>query len=415
MVTLVDKRRLTNATDIEGGIIWVSGVNPDDEMIALAWNSELNYGTDPYGCTTTPNIYHHWLVKKSDIDAGGTYPVPHINLRGTECSDKWGHWFTYIPKKRWLYESGFKGTNCTGPKWFTIYDLTDPSSPKIIKDFEGASTNNCELYYSYYAEEVDKWLLIDSDTLQAKIATTDQLLAMTSWDQLPNAPVNPTSGACITLGGSKIICGGVIYDLKANTTSTFPDEKVIGASLNYIITHASGWNQNLVIKWYKKTDFTLAYSQTTTLVLPPWYPFVIPELDSVLIIPLFGGTGNAVYLLKPDGTLISFTLPRSVEMRLVTRTKGFFTMATKDGYLSYLLPDSYLMINKEAGKYVLRDMNNNPVPNKSVVICEQSSFLRHDFEGYGYDGCTTVTTDANGVIPIPSAFIGKSFIIIAPP
>jgi len=415
MVSFIDKRRLTNASDIEGMIAWVPGVNPDDEMIALAWNSETNYGTDPYGCTSTPNIYHHWLVKKSDIDAGGSYPVPHINLRGTECSDKWGHYFTYIPRKRWLYESGFKGTNCSGPKFFTIYDLTNPSSPKIIKDFEGASTSQCGLYFAYYAEEVDKWLLVDQDTLQAKIATTDQLLAMTSWDQLPNAPANPTKPLCVTVGGSKIICAGVIYDLKAGTTSTFPDEELIGASLNYVITRPSGWNQNISIKWYKKTDLTLAYSQTTTLGQPPWGPIVIPELDSVLIYPYFGEANNTIYLLKPDGTLMSFTLPRSVEMRLLARTKGFFTIATRDGYLSYLLPDSYLMINKEAGKYVLRDMNNNPVPNKSVVICQQSSIAKIDAEPYGYDECTTVTTDANGVIPIPSTFIGKSFIIIAPP
>jgi len=412
MVSFIDKRRLTNATDIEGAIAWVPGVNPDDEMIAIMWNSESNYGTDPYGCTTTPNIYHHWLVKKSDIDAGGTYPVPHINLRGAECTDRWARWFTYIPKKRWLFESGFRGTNCVGPKWFTIYDLTNPSSPKIVKDFEGASTSNCNSYAAHYAEEVDKWLIIDGDTLQAKIATTDQLLAMTSWDQLPNAPANPTSGHCVMVGGSKMVCGGVIYDLKANTTSTFPNEEIIGASLNYIVTKALTTSNNLVVKWYKKTDFTLAYSQTTNLVFPPWHPFVIPELDSVIIVPFWGGTGNTVYLLKPDGTMISFPLPRSVEMRLPTRTKGFFSILTRDGYFSYLLPDSYLMINKEAGKYVLRDMNNSPVPNKSVVICEQSSI---DWDRYGYDGCTTVTTDVNGVIPIPSAFIGKSFIIIAPP
>jgi len=415
MVSFIDMRRLTDASDIEGGIIWVPGVNPDDEMIAIMWNSEANYGSDPYGCTSAPNIYHHWLVKKSDIDAGGSYPVPHVNLRGTECSDKWGNVFAYIPKKRWLYESGFKGTSCSGPKFFTIYDITNPSSPKIIKDFEGASTSNCGFYYAYYAEEVDKWLLIDYDTGQAKIATTDQLLNATSWDQLPNAPANPTKGACITVGGSKIICGGVIYDLKANITSTFPDEKLIGASLNYVITLASGWNQNLTIKWYKKTDLTLAYTQTVNLVLPPWYPFVIPELDSVIIIPGFNGTSDNIYLLKPDGTLISFTLPRSVEMRLQIRFKGFYLVVTRDGYFSYLLPDLYFMINKEAGKYVLRDMNNNPVSNKSVVICEQSSIAHLDFEGYGYDGCTTVTTDANGVIPIPSTFVGKSFIIIAPP
>jgi len=415
MVSFIDMRRLTNASDIEGTIFWLSGLVENDEILAFAWESEGQYGSDPYGCTTTPNVYHSWLVKKSDIDAGGSYPVPHINLRGAECTDGWGVWFLYIPKKKWLYQSGFRGVSCSGTKFFTIYDISNPSSPKIIKDFQGTSTSICGVYHAFYAEEVDKWLIIATDTLDAKIATTDQLLNATSWDQLPNAPVKPTRDTCITLGGSKIICSGVIYDLKAETTSSFPDESVIGASLNYVITTPNKWNENITVKWYKKTDLSLAYSQTTTFKHPPWRAHVIPDIDSVLIISYYQEASDKVYVLKPDGTLLSFTLPRSVELRMLTRVNGFFVIATRDGYFSYLIPDSYLMIKKEAGKYVLRDMNNNPVSNKSVMICQQSSIGSRDEDYYGYDGCTTVTTDANGVIPIPSTFVGKSFIIIAPP
>jgi len=48
------------------GMVWELPA-PYDKYLLISWYHDQNYGSDEYGCTSTPNIFHIWLVDETQL------------------------------------------------------------------------------------------------------------------------------------------------------------------------------------------------------------------------------------------------------------------------------------------------------------------------------------------------------------
>jgi len=451
MVSVRTGMKPSNSSAIEAYKAMYIGLDPNDPWFFVRW--DVDVGSDEYGCSA--GGYHTWLVRKSVLDnPNNPIPLPstsRVNLK-PDCDGVWYNDAQWVPSKKWLILTGFRGTNCSGPLVASIFDLSNPSSPQLIKELatSGSSSDGCEGLVLHYFEDLDVFALVADMTLSAGhntpvyIVNRADLFNATSLDQVmtPSNQVgqlqnmNPaafvfSSPFNVVVGKKVYFANGQVLDVANRTLSnplpgypsTFKPEFIAASrSRIYIIDRGPSnatirvYDLNLNLLLSINTGYPSSQSES-------WHianSLVPLDNDYVIWYDFFA---DAVKLIDPSGnitTLLTNAMGVTGPKYLAKHRSPTGEIYTVCGGVSggtpmkAIIPDSFKRFVKVSDTvYKLVDQNNNPVPNATVYIC----LPRYRYHMYALDGdaCVQATTDSQGNVTIPSSFYGKSIQLINPP
>jgi len=424
MVSLTRLAQISNLSDVIGTLVVIK--HPSGRFVYKPWYHDRNYGSDEYGCTSLPNIFHHWLLKLEDVEAGNL--ANHINLLGTECTDLVHITSSYVPQKKALLIAGYTyvGAN-TGYPRVVIVDLSDPLNPRVIKDLRHSRSGSPARTAVVYSAKHDKMLIgVLGPETAVYYGTWDEVLNASNIDSLTKLAdgywgMLPIDNDRVMIGGPS---GRAVVDLSTMTVQTPSDNPNID-NLG-----------NLVHRTYDKL---------VTIVVDTTYKIRFLDLDLNVVSEFDTGLPKPDNLEKlwiaTDGINVVVIDNHNMKILLVDPTNGI--KATTDisevcawgdlvdkGYILCtdfiegtgkfvkLVLDGYYSVSRQNNKVCLSDEAGNPVTNKTVYVCRSeisSPALDSAYQELpGFERtCTQVTTDSNGCIDLSGLEPGV-YVILAP-
>ena len=415
MPTLTDLLTFSTLTDVD----FVSGLvvlrNLDEEWVFFAWYHDANYGNDEYGCTSLPNIFHNWLMKRSDIEAGND---THINVLGNECTDFVCTSAVYVPSKKILILAGYHYTS-DGNGYPAIYiiDVSDPANPTIIKHLQHSSAG-ATYNYVYYSVKHDKILIGVrlGDTVRIYYGSYDEVLNANNIDDLPYidgyrdiCPIDEDRVWVL----NPLTLAEAILDLSTMsvTSSSLGVLKLIRLRSKIAGFYKTG-NNTVGIKIFD-LDLNLLGDIDTGIA---WTSRTLYAVDNRALI--IAGTDWAV--VDETGIIAQGTLSKSCLRG--DRSRDGFILCTpgegSTGTIRKLTPDTGYKIVKVSDTVVqVLDLDGNPVANKTVYVAEVrgSTASERNVQKVSTPGAfTELTTDSEGKVDL-SSYAGKTVVIIVPP
>lgn len=410
MVTETKLAQVAGLNDVEGFIYPLP--KPLDKYIYVFWYHDIQYASDEYGCTTLPNIFHHWLVDVTQLTEQTPPNVPHINLFGSECTP-----YVYFRQVQFFQRQGKLYMLLGGYEYGSyvkiaaLIDITNPANPvvvKVLKDTQGSSWWNS--HKPLYFPARDEILLVSLNGI-GRACKFDQFLNATDFTSCPQifstGFSSAVDGFIANFTEDKVYIAvsdyntqntyRAIYD--ATGTVTTITQSIGQVNAKYALVFVVSGGNVTRIDLVDKSTLSVVSSINVNMPFSEYYAIDIG--DGAMF--LFNGTSK-IYIIKYTGEVYEYTLSQAYygagyisgsfyAFKHVSdiRTSGEIYRITIDNYY-YVERDP----NDPTGKtFILKDKAGNPVPNKTIVIAKHPCIL-------GVDGYVTATTDASGKFTLPS-------------
>ncbi|MCD6418471.1 hypothetical protein J7M00_06795 [bacterium] len=425
MVQVVKLLQLSNISDIEVSsgikILKING----EEWVFFGWYHDTQYGSDEYGCTSTPNIFHNWLMKRSDLEAGKT---DHINITGSECNSFITLGVQYLPSRKWLMVHGYTYTSGgTGYPRLAIYDVSDPNNPQVVKDIQSSSSVSSVFTHALYNEKHDKILISWKPTLKLYYGSFNDLLNASKIEDLPNVIDGydvfysidddrvivcdnahfPSTCYIMDLDTMQIETSGINLDLPKTRT------------INYLVTLAKSDSNNIVVQFRSLNDLSVIKSYDLGVSWGSKTPQPMPIGDDVAV---FDFSNSKIHVVNKDNGLVqTIDLPKvCVEGDISndgTIICADFNMAGNS--INKLVADIYYKVIFNGASVCIEDNQGQPLANKNIYVGEIGGTNQLDrwqmIRGYSLpSSLDSKTTGSDGCIDL-SEYNGKAVVIIVPP
>ena len=403
MVQLVTLLTLSSYNDvgISPGPVVLRFLSP--EYIYIEWYHDTQYPNDEYGCTSLPNIFHHWLMKREDLEAGKD---THINLLGSECTDFLGSFPTVSIRRKALIIGGYRYTGPNmGPPKVVIVDISNPESPSVIKELElSTSASDYPPARVLYSEKHDLILIGYSfPSVKLHYGTWDEVINASHIDDLPSIdgysdPWPIDGDKCIVRGSA----GTAVFDFTTKTATplTLPGAhpKFLRTPSYLVIVYETDTN-TIGVQFRDVSDLSLVGDIDTGKSYPSDDDLLleVPVGDKVVIIDsdrkvmfsvdVNGNIGDEVSI--PD---VCAWGDRSNDGTILCTDVGY----GPGGRIKKLVGDTYYSVTLSNGKACIKDNAGNPVPNKQVFVAVVGTGRNSIRKGLGYDGLDNVTVRTTG-------------------
>jgi len=408
--------RVDTATDVEAFAI--NFPKPYDKYLLAFWYRDVSYGSDSFGCTTLPNIFHWWILDKTQLTGQTGTAVPHYNLFGNECRAE-----VLFANAQFFMRSGLKlltsgyvyGGNYQ--KFVALFDLSDPTKPTLIKELLDVSTpagGYWNLLRALYHPPTDEIyvLSINGDVRYAKYTDFLNATDFSSLTLVGNLGFSPATGGILPFSSGKLMVNASQYggtgvwngllDVSTKTLTRY-------TSLDAYQGHVSGRKYLLGLKISNntltgidvidKTNMSVLRSLTLNIALASQNPWI--DLGDYLAqIVIDGKTFRVINLT--DGSYFDIILPYPMfgSNLIAGKIYGFNWVSgiNTTGELYELTLDAYYYLDYDptTKKAVLKDQAGSPVPNKTVIISKLFAPSRDS----GFEKDVTKTSDASGVIDL---------------
>jgi len=424
MPSIVKLVSISTLDDVEimSGIHLLRGL--PEEILFLGWYHDVHYGNDEYGCTSVPNIFHNWLVKRSDLEAG---QLTHVNALGSECTDFVAGRIEYIPDKKLLILGGYRYTS-TGagyPKVIFI-DVTDPENPSVLKEIEYPSEYTGSPYATPLYNPKHNLLFIGvHKAFKVYYDTLENVMNVTSIDQIPNSIdgyyiVYPLDEDRILMMSSGNTLDG--YDIVNQQIISLGWEFGISfRTPNYLVYVYKDANNHVIVRFVNLSDLSIANEYNTNSEVSGWvhdYVTIIGAGDKVIVI---NAESNELFVVDPDnGIEYSTTLPEQCVWGARTDDGIIYCthLYTGKGDIKKFEADQYYKVSIQGATVCVTDKDGNPLANKPVYVSDIYGYmpLRSVNQKYyaGAKTLTQLTTNSQGCVDL-SQFAGKTVVIIVPP
>ncbi|RLB79704.1 MAG: hypothetical protein DRH17_13340 [Deltaproteobacteria bacterium] len=422
MVSIQKLVSITTLGDVEisSGIHVLHGL-PED-WIYIGWYHEFNYGSDEYGCTSLPNIFHHWLMKRADIEAG---QLTHVNALGRECTDFVGMETTYDPAKKILVIGGYRYTaGDQGYPKIAIIDVSDPSSPRVLKELEHSQSFSSPRARPYYNPKHNILMIGVHPENRIYYDTFENVLNASSIDAIPNRLdgydwISPVDEDRVLVANPSTGRNDVLDLTTMQTSPTDISGWFIVRAPNYVVALYKTANNTIGVKFFNISDLSLAKDVDTGKSAPSngEQLSLLAVGDKVVI---FNNESLEIYVVDPvNGLEATFSLPEKCGW--LDRFSDGVVICTHpfrgNGDIKEFLADVYYAVVVNGTKACIKDQAGNPVTNKTVYVSEPygQQCSRDVQKLYGLlKSVTQLTTDSEGCVDL-SQFVGKTVVIIVPP
>jgi len=429
MPTATQLARISAATDIdlnqnlrELSAIVLPG------WVVFPWYRDTTYGSDEYGCTSIPNIFHLWLVDLSQLNGQTPPNVPHVNVLGSECVDHWlwGNIVAFVRQgKKYLVIGGgrYEGANTITPR-LIIVDITDPNNPQVVKQLEDTGTKS-SAHHVLYCPKSDTFYVVTSDGVLRK-GTWDEVMNATSLRDLTAVKDYGTVVALIALTQTKALVyndsQGIYEILNMETgqiegTFTPPSGHFPVTSTKKLYILERDENANIVAVHVYDPD-TLTEEKVFNLPSPvpapsPAWALAVAAVGDVILWIV----DNTLYVIDvANETVNTVTLPINVsgtvpinmyEGALLLFEKGDHCALT-NGWLYKVVLDAYVYARYDPStkKVCVYDEAGNPVANRTLYIGEitpatwnRGGATPKVTRTTGSDGCVDIS-DLTGMLRI---------------
>jgi len=368
----------------------------------IHWYHDVSYGSDEYGCTSLPNIFHVWL-----IDRNGN----HVNVTGNECTPYWG-WgrlksLYYDGSKWYILWAGVRYTSAnTGYPFIMVIDLSNPDSPSTTI-LQGSSTISSP---SNIIVNIQNGKVVYSQhNSAAYIFDFNDLLTASSLDDvLANAiAINVGVGHHIgLLGSDKIVIvdnnrNWYIYDysgtqLYNGTLSAYPDAPI---PIYYQGTQAVWvWRIDQSSATIIKDDGTTVTKSVTAYTGDTW-KFGVYAIGVKMFIAIEPAGEGILY--DPINDVMTTGIPVDCPIISFGKPNNMVCVDKIVGYANFkkFVPDSYFIVSVNGNKVTVTDSAGNPLSGKTVYMWKLTA-LTNLYAGID-NTYQTATTDANGQVTIP--------------
>ena len=417
--------RVDTATDIEAFVVRFP--KPLDKYLYVWWYRDTSWASDSFGCTSIPNIFHFWILDETQLTGQVGTAVPHVNLTGSECNPH-----VFFRGFQFFWRNGLKlllsGYVYGGsyPKFISIYDVSDPTKPKLDKELrDGSATagNWWNYLAAIYLPSTDEvWFGdINGNIYYAKYDTFLTLSNFQGATKLISGTLNSAQPHFDWLGGSILLLR--LSDYNTATTKFY---KIDASAKTYtdVTTTLSGYNGGgnghrfvigiktsgstiTQIDLYTKPDLTL-YKSLTVSISTTRVHYVTDLYDYVIIVDV----NQIVFVNIADGSVSTIAYTRNLNSAEMYTPSIYGFSRTGDitttGELYKLMLDYYYTVTYDptTKKATIKDQGGSPLANATVYLADVSNEL---FQSA--DGVISVTTDANGVIDL-SNYAGRVLRIV---
>jgi hypothetical protein len=382
------------------------------------WYRDVTYGSDSFGCTTLPNIFHWWILDKTQLTGQTGTSVPHYNLFGNECRAE-----VFFGNAQFFMRNGLKllvGGYVYGgnyQKYVALFDLSDPTKPTLLKELLDVSTPAGGYWNSHralYHPPTDEIYVLSingdvryakySDFLNARDFSSLSLVGNLGFSNATDGILPFSSGELMVrvsqYGGTGVWNGLLDTSTKTLTRYTLLDSyQEFVSGRKYLLGVKISDSTLSGIDVIDKTTMSVLKSLTLNITLiggSPWRDLG----DYLARIVIDGKTFRVINLA--DGSYFDIILPYPMYGSdfIAGKIYGFNWVSGIDttGELYELTLDSYYYLDYDptTRKAVLRDQAGNPVPNKTVIISKLFTPSRVS----GFEKDVTKTSDSSGVIDL---------------
>ncbi|HWO70251.1 MAG TPA: Ig-like domain-containing protein [Actinomycetota bacterium] len=411
MVTTRLLYRVDNATDIEAYVINLP--KPYDRYQVVFWYRDTTYGSDSFGCTSIPNIFHWWVLDKTQLNGQVSTNIPHVNLFGDECRAE-----VLFRGVQFFMRNGLKMlvsgyTYGTYRKFAALFDMSNPLTPSLIKKLEDVGTGSWwNKHKAAYVPRTDEIyvLSLNGDVRYARYNDFINATDFSSLSLVGNIGLTNATDGLYLFDDTRLIVTAYAQLNLANkwfgfvdvTTKTLTRNTTLETSV--VIFNMGKYTLGLTISGGVLTRIDV-YDKTPSLLRTytvNMQIYTMIDLGDYVGIVLSDRRTIRVFNLT-DGTYFDITLPEPIfglSMNIGGRIYGFKWVSdiNTTGELYEITLDSYYYLDYDPAtkRAVLRDQAGNPVPNKTVYV----SMVDNLAESQSMSRSIAMVTDANGVLDI---------------
>lgn len=396
--TLIKQICTSDDCDINSSQLDLSLIGMDRAFVH--WYHDVNYGSDEYGCTSLPEIFHAWLIDRQG---------KHVNALGRECIPYWG-WnmvkSLHYDRDRWYIL--WAGSKYTGPSrgypFAAVIDVSDPDKPvaHVVESSREASMG-CNIIANMLNNNV-VFIYPSGGAPRVAVFSFDELLSSSSLDELlANALDIGEWDWAAPVGDRIFVCRGseyAVYDYGGN--------KLQSGSIDYcelpIPLYYRGEPAVFIWRFTESRIIIVKEDGTVVTKSAPSYSGESWKFGVYAIgVKIFYAVEPAKKAILYDPISDAITVDIDVDCPIVStgRPDDLICFDRVLGYAKYskFVPDSYIKIVVNNDVAIVTDANGNPIPNRKVYMWRVSALTNYYV---GIDRHYVVgTTDESGRVRIP--------------